>query len=274
MPNWVTTSIDFVGSKSEIAKIVEHAKLNSEFFGERTEEQTFDFNGFIPRPKKLDGTRSPVNEMLLSLMLAEETPSLADDDLPLSDNIVQIWHNTPTGKARGLYDFQIQSIEQKVKNWFPTHTKLSAVLAELANHEEYQAEKAKDENRLNFECLKEFGFADWYEWSVAHWGTKWNCRDVFADVTSHDNNDNLTLVFDTAWDLPKPILEHICENYNVEIFGASIDECGNFAAVIRTVGGFIEVEYITPDEDLDRFNNISLELYGYKLFDDEEVENE
>lgn len=52
MPNWVTTSIDFVGSKSKIAKIVEHAKLNSEFFGERTEEQTFDFNGFIPRPKK------------------------------------------------------------------------------------------------------------------------------------------------------------------------------------------------------------------------------
>lgn len=93
MPNWVTTDITITGAEHEINKIITAAKLNPEFFGERTEEQVFGFNGFIPRPKKLNDTRSLVNEMLLSLMLAEENPSLADDNLPLSDNIVQIWRH-------------------------------------------------------------------------------------------------------------------------------------------------------------------------------------
>lgn len=273
MPNWVTSSITIRGDKSTIEKIVAQANLNSEFFGDRTDDQVFDFNGFIPRPKKLDGTRSPANEMLLSLMLAEEDPSLADDNLSLSDNIVQIWHNTPTGKTRGLYDFQIQSIEQKLKNWFPTHTKLNTVLAELAKHEEYQAEKTKDENRLNFECLKEFGFADWYEWSIVHWGTKWNCRDVFVDVaTSDDGSSCLSLTFDTAWGVPVPILKRIHEDFKVEIDGMSIDECGNFAAKFNNQNDEFTIAYVSPDsdEDVEHLNEISEEVLGFTMFENEE----
>lgn len=43
---------------------------------------------------------------------------------------------------------------------------------------------------------------NWYDWSRAHWGTKWNaCHTTPGDLT-----------FDTAWDAPRPWLEALAEH--------------------------------------------------------------
>ena len=46
---------------------------------------------------------------------------------------------------------------------------------------------------------KELGYSDWYMWSVDHWGTKWDAKDVeyFAD-----NENEVCVIFQTAWSMP------------------------------------------------------------------------
>jgi hypothetical protein len=50
----------------------------------------------------------------------------------------------------------------------------------------------------------EFGGEQWYNWCIAHWGTKWGAFDVKVEFS-----DEMTLcyIFKTAWDPPLKWLE-------------------------------------------------------------------
>lgn len=57
--------------------------------------------------------------------------------------------------------------------------------------EEYK-ERLEENKRL-------YGATDWYDWSVANWGTKWNaCHSQVEEV----EDDYLNVRFDTAWSPP------------------------------------------------------------------------
>ena len=51
-----------------------------------------------------------------------------------------------------------------------------------------------------------YGFTTWYGWCPNNWGTKWNA----CDTQIIDRN---TIVFDTAWSNPEPILLKLAEMY-------------------------------------------------------------
>jgi hypothetical protein len=53
-------------------------------------------------------------------------------------------------------------------------------------------------------ALKDIGYTNWYDWSVAHWGTKWNaCR---AEIVEECFEGGLVAIaFDTAWAPPLPV---------------------------------------------------------------------
>ena len=51
------------------------------------------------------------------------------------------------------------------------------------------------------------GFNNWYDWQVAHWGTKW---DVDPDSQEFDG-ETLSLSFDSAWSPPIEIYEYLVE---------------------------------------------------------------
>ena len=71
---------------------------------------------------------------------------------------------------------------------------------------------------------KMYGANNWYDWRIAHWGTKWN-----AYSTGYDADENV-LTFDTAWSCPSPIiskLAKICADFGVYFEGKWADEnCG------------------------------------------------
>lgn len=54
----------------------------------------------------------------------------------------------------------------------------------------------KDEHAENIE---KYGYAHWYDFCVAEWGTKWDAYEV--DILE-DKDDTLTISFDTAWAPP------------------------------------------------------------------------
>ena len=55
---------------------------------------------------------------------------------------------------------------------------------------------------------KEYGYDNWYDWTNANWGTKWDtdCEDV-----SIDDFGGVEYMFDTAWSPPEPIYHALRE---------------------------------------------------------------
>lgn len=47
---------------------------------------------------------------------------------------------------------------------------------------------------------------NWYTWSIANWGTKWNATDSQLDV---DNDERIEYSFSTAWDAPRGVIKEI-----------------------------------------------------------------
>ena len=52
---------------------------------------------------------------------------------------------------------------------------------------------------------------DWYDWSIANWGTKWNAYDI-------EKIDDNTLLFNTAWSMPQPVIIKLSEMFPDVVF--------------------------------------------------------
>lgn len=60
--------------------------------------------------------------------------------------------------------------------------------------------------------LRDIGYPDWYEWSVANWGTKWNaCHVAIDELPVEDGAVEVT--FDTAWAAPVPIFRKLAKMF-------------------------------------------------------------
>lgn len=62
----------------------------------------------------------------------------------------------------------------------------------------------EDDKQLALEAQQasnraKYGFPTWYEWSIHHWGTKW---DVTADTCERVDENTVHLSFDSAWAPP------------------------------------------------------------------------
>jgi hypothetical protein len=60
------------------------------------------------------------------------------------------------------------------------------------------------------EMIAKYGFADWYDFRCAKWGTKWNACDVDLQLNSPTE---LTVSFNTAWSPPIPVIDKIAEMF-------------------------------------------------------------
>lgn len=70
---------------------------------------------------------------------------------------------------------------------------------------------------------EKYGYDNWYDWSCANWGTKWNACEANYDEKNEEIN------FDTAWSIPYPILAKVAEqNPDANLDGYSEEEQGWF----------------------------------------------
>lgn len=65
----------------------------------------------------------------------------------------------------------------------------------------------EEEVRRSYECQEKYGTDNWYDWSIKHWGTKWNAYDGVG--TPNEKR----LAFFTAWSPPEGIVKALCEKY-------------------------------------------------------------
>ena len=71
---------------------------------------------------------------------------------------------------------------------------------------------------------RQTGFADWYTWSVANWGTKWS-----MEVSEYSKYDNEILISGvTAWSPPLALYSNISRLYPVTVHAEYIEEGMDF----------------------------------------------
>ena len=90
-----------------------------------------------------------------------------------------------------------------------------------------------------------YGALNWYDWSIAHWGTKWNAYEV--RYIAHTDT-TLVLELQTAWGTPDVIWNTLEERgYTVKgvIFGEmdGFDYIGDGADVFEAYQN-VEIEYV------------------------------
>lgn len=97
------------------------------------------------------------------------------------------------------------------------------------------------EGQARIDNMKEYGHADWYGWSVEHWGTKWNAYEVNWQEPKH-GGQSCVVSMQTAWSAPMPALVASCKKYGLRCSCYAIDEGGGFSYVADLSGDGIESE--------------------------------
>ena len=100
------------------------------------------------------------------------------------------------------------------------------------------------------EMVKLYGYPDWYSWSDANWGTKWNpdINSVDYDQVEYDylNGLHIHLNFDSAWSPPIAGLLNLSKLYPKLIFFIKYEESGmGFAGYFECMNGNVISEQKT-----------------------------
>lgn len=126
------------------------------------------------------------------------------------------------------------------------------------------------------EMIEKYGAADWYNWNVENWGTKWDVDS--ADVVLEDDNSMVSLWFDTAWSPPIEFYAKMASlGFTVE---ALYNEPGmGFAGAWNDEDGdeYHEYDFSDPDWDEDMSDTVKeflqYEYENYLMWQEEEVAN-
>ena len=229
MPNHVTNILTFNGSTKDVEDLRNAIKgIDSDGV-----EQAIDFSKIIPMPPELMITSGSLVDYGIAVILFRER----GDDSKLKPVLDYPWV-----KAENITNAE-----------------------QLANHlvENNKADLIQGKQAL--ENLDTHGFKDWYTWSIANWGTKWNAYD------SIEVDDKI--MFDTAWSTPLPIIEELSSMFpNVKITLEFADE--DFG---HNCGQVVFLDGNTIDENIpqggsaeayilaSKINDMGLELIFYNI---------
>ena len=125
-------------------------------------------------------------EQVKAIFLAIQGQDTDRADMPIDFNritpIPAVLKNT--GKGSSTFD------GKRVENWWTD------------NEHSYNHPERKPDRLLTDEeqaAIARTGFDNWYDWSIAKWGTKWNAYHL---ARSGDN----VVTFQTAWSAPLPVI--------------------------------------------------------------------
>lgn len=183
MPNWCVNQVDIEGDEKEVARLVALVK---------GEEDAFDFVKIVPPPtSKFYAISEGQNDFQCGCH-------------PEFITTKEMVKGAEGHEYEAEYGFQPQE-----GYWAVDGVKV-------------QKEKV-DNGTIQTEVARMFGGSDvcpihnlpqntahpdwWYNWNVKHWGTKWNCGEVWNDRADDFVVEGKTSYnFDTAWSPAEPVI--------------------------------------------------------------------
>ena len=115
-----------------------------------------------------------------------------------------------------------------------------------------------------------YGYDNWYDWCFENWGSKWDAHESY--ITEEEND--LTIEFDTAWSPAIPYIKQVAKMYPDLIFDLYFMETGEWFAgrvtaknedVIEQYGEPMQVDddgkEVIYDEEKDMYLIVGTEEY-------------
>lgn len=192
----------------------------------KSEKSLFDFNNFIHLPEALKIRTEYISKVVYTYEL---TKSNAIELLPEEELVLQT---------------ALLNIED---SWYDQTIEPQKLSKQLANTKEIKAlAKHLYSNYLNF------GSATWYQWSIKNWGTMQNAYEVSVQ----DNE----ICFQTAWDIPKPIIDKLIEKFQPSMIYKGIEENESFWFIKEYQDGILIKDRHMFESDR---TALSIELMGF-----------
>ena len=187
------------------------------------------------------------------------------------NNTVEITHSDPA-KIREL----VAAVnEGKFLNYCkPVPEALQIVAGRVGDDNDPKQIALQEQTMHN---LSTYGYANWYDWCVNEWGTKWDVNAI-ETIELEGDVDHITFGFDSAWSPPTGAMEYLMDQgFTVRLyyyepgmaFAGIFDENGDDC---YDIGGLTSetVKDAIP-EVLDEMFGISETIANYE---EEENENE
>lgn len=114
--------------------------------------------------------------------------------------------------------------------------------------------------------LETYGYADWYSFCTAEWGTKWDAKTFDIDEPFEINGNEVTIYFDTAWSPPMGIYSAL-ENMGFLVQATYVESGVGFIGYY-TEGTDVcnNMDFLQPeveDDDDDYFGLLADNIDGY-----------
>lgn len=221
MPNHVTNKLIITGPNAAVTELIREVA--------GPEDNFFCLNRIIPMPLVLRDTESGTRAHWGAVALGrKELAGYIGREVGFQSSHWQEEGVTNIEKLKAY-------LEQKKPDWIEEGRKIIA---------------AKDAT----------GYKDWYEWSVAKWGTKWDTYDQCMTFTLGDEM-TATFQFNTAWSPPEPVIDELAGLFpELQFEHRFFDEGHGFWGVHCYQGGEC-ISISQNDESIMR--ELCLELQGY-----------
>lgn len=245
MPNWVKNKV-YIENKNAI----------KENYVDNGEEELFDFNKIIPRPRSLDLPSGSFEESSIRYALYKMGEDKKKELLERFKDNVGL---TELFNVRYLPINEHYSIERLNKDY----EDFNEILNDKDNwrhydiYEELNIKDLEDLGNAYINNLINYNYSSWYDWSVSNWGTKWNaCSTYYID----DNN----IEFETAWSTPEEIFKEISRKYNTLVRVEYADEdIGYNCGIIVYDNGKLIVDILKDRQ-------FALDLWGWEDYEEED----
>lgn len=247
MPNHIQNRLVVTAnSNEELKDFLLRIKSTEQFDGK---EQEIDFNQIIPMPMALRDT---------------EASSRTDDAI--------YYYLVKTNQTE-----MVSSILR-----FPQ----SYNMDRFADRNEKELNELLEIGKKYVEIFKECGAKDWYDWSCANWGTKWNAYETYLETL---DEYSVILSFQTAWCGVPLIIQKLTEMFPTIIFdykyadedmgyncGEGYGEDGEFSFLMLQGGSeeAIEAYALCWGYDIDDFYQDDEGHWHNREWDDDEEDDE
>ena len=117
------------------------------------------------------------------------------------NNVVELSHENPEMMARAAKSFNDGSF---LAEFVPVPADLNITAGRESDENAQKALEEKEKANL-----EKYGYANWYDYCVNEWGTKWDISP-YEPVTL-DEDGRLTMSFDSAWSPPTQAYEKLLD---------------------------------------------------------------
>lgn len=238
MPNYVKNVVT-CANMDELKKLL----LN--------ENGEVDFNIVIPKPKDLDITSgSHSYDMPSKYFFTEEAKRKLEKQRRIIGNVLEMFYDDTMTQAefvqKVLEDKKLIKTIKTFKGWRSRRSKNVQYVMKKK-----ELAEALENYIKGFFNLKRYGETDWYEWSIKHWGTKWNGYETVVDCGA--------IQFETAWSTPVPVFVELSKRLkdtSIIVHYADEDIGSNCGSLVILNGEVSECEPRNP-------RRFACDLWGY-----------